>query len=102
MEPERPIEKLLRASANKRRGDAGQPLDLHPATRRLLQGEAARKFGKAEDQTRSPSRWFAGVWPRFAWGLGVFAVLAMAVWLVLPPSGGLKRQDQLAMSESPI
>ena len=43
MEPERQIEKLLRASAKKRRDKMGAPLELHPATRRLLQDEAARR-----------------------------------------------------------
>ena len=43
MEPERHIEKLLRASAKTRRDKMGAPLELHPATRRLLQDEAARR-----------------------------------------------------------
>ena len=47
MEPERKIEKLLRAYAQKRRAEAGDPLKLHPATRRLLQGEAARHAPEA-------------------------------------------------------
>ena len=47
MEPERPIEKLLRDAGKKRRDDAGAPFELHPAARRLLQGEVAQRFGKA-------------------------------------------------------
>ena len=43
MEPERKIEKLLRAFAKKRRADAGNPLKLHPANRRILQDEVVRK-----------------------------------------------------------
>lgn len=46
MEPERKIEKLLRACAKKRRADAGQAFKLHPATRRLLQAEVARNTPK--------------------------------------------------------
>ena len=42
MEPERKIEKLLRAYAKKRRAEAGDSLKLHPANRRILQDEAAR------------------------------------------------------------
>ena len=49
MEPERKIEKLLRAYAKKRRAQAGDPLTLHPATRRLLQGEVARRKPKPGD-----------------------------------------------------
>ena len=42
IEPEREIEKQLRAYAKERREQAGAPIELHPATRKLLQGEAAR------------------------------------------------------------
>ena len=48
MEPERKIEKLLRAYAQKRRAAAGDPLKLHPATRRLLQDEVSRRAPKPE------------------------------------------------------
>lgn len=43
MEPDRKIEKWLRGYAKKRREQSGAPLDLHPATRRMLQGEVARR-----------------------------------------------------------
>jgi hypothetical protein len=43
MNDERPIEKLLRRYAKKRRDESGPPPELHPATRRLLQGEVARR-----------------------------------------------------------
>lgn len=39
MEPERKIETWLRAYAKKRRGQAGDPFKLDPATRRILQNE---------------------------------------------------------------
>ncbi len=44
MDQNRPIEKLLRRYAEKRRDEAGAPLELHPASRRLLQGEVSRQF----------------------------------------------------------
>jgi len=47
-EPERPIETLLHAAAKKRRDEAGAPFELHPADRRVLQGEVARRFAKPE------------------------------------------------------
>ena len=50
-EPERDIEKTLRAYAKKRREEAGAPAEMHPATRRLLQGEVARLRGKAQDKS---------------------------------------------------
>ena len=49
MEPERKIEKLLRAFGKKRREDAKEPFALHQANRRLLQGEV-RKLGRARER----------------------------------------------------
>jgi hypothetical protein len=63
MEPERKIENLLRAYAKKRRAEAGDALKLHPATRRLLQGEAAstlRSSPATEDGRRAPRPGKAG------------------------------------------
>jgi hypothetical protein len=53
MGSERKIEKVLRAYAKKRRSQAGDPLKLHPATRRWLQGEVARRAFKPEDEDAS-------------------------------------------------
>src|SRR5439155_13092343 len=52
----------------------------------------------------SLSSWFAAVWPRFAWGLGLFAVLAAAAWLMVPPFGEgkgrrLAKSDQRSGAE---
>jgi len=57
MEPEREIEKLLRAYAQKRRAAAGDPLKLHPATRRRLQDEVSRRAPKPEAEETSLSLW---------------------------------------------
>src|SRR5436309_1561284 len=84
MEPERPIEKLLSAYAKKRSDEAGAPFDLHPATRRLLQGEVARKFAKEKRQPGSLLGSLAMLWPRFMWGLGMLAVLVVVFAMVLP------------------
>jgi hypothetical protein len=43
MEPERKIEKWLRAFAKKRREQAGESMELRPAARQLLQREIARQ-----------------------------------------------------------
>src|SRR3954462_14497704 len=96
MEPERPIEKLLRDWAKRRREDTKAPIEMHPATRRMLQGEAARKFGQTARPARSLSAWVTAFWPRIAWGLGVFAVLAVAAWLILPPLGGPSGTSRMA------
>lgn len=64
MEPERQIEKWLRAFARKRRAGAGD-FKLHPATRRLLQGEVSRQFAEGAEPEESVSLWqfFRQQWP---------------------------------------
>jgi hypothetical protein len=96
-EPERPIEKLLRAAAKKRRDECGAPLELHPATRRLLQGEVTRKFARPGGERRSFAEMLVQLWPRFAGGAAIFAVLALAVY-VLEPGAGPSSQEALLAS----
>jgi hypothetical protein len=98
-EPERPIEKLLRAAAQKRRDEAGAPLELHPATRRLLQGEVARQLAKPERAARSFPQLLARLWPRFALGVALFAVLVVAARLLVPMPGKDKSEALLAKNE---
>jgi hypothetical protein len=98
-EPERPIEKLLRACARKRRDEAGAPFTLHPATRRLLQGEVTRAFPRDRGAANGVSGLLAGLWPRFAWGFGLFAVLAIAAWVLVPGASKDKEERRLARNE---
>ena len=98
-EPERPIEKLLRAAATKRRDEAGAPFELHPADRRLLQGEVARTFGKAQQGRQPLVALVLGLWPRFAWAVAVLTVLGVAVWLVVPGPAGRRQAFFLAKNE---
>src|SRR6266699_2565613 len=82
MESERHIEKLLRACAKKRRDETGGPFDLHPATRRLLQGQVTRQFAKHQQQRRWMSELFVRLRPRVVWGAALIVVLALAsLWL---------------------
>ncbi|HWH71293.1 MAG TPA: hypothetical protein VNT26_18055, partial [Candidatus Sulfotelmatobacter sp.] len=99
MEPERPIEKLLRAFAKKRRDETGEPLGLNPATRRRLQNEVARQFGPAAQPQGSRWQTLRQLWPRLAWGLGALAVLAVAAALLLPSLGHHPSQTTLARNE---
>ncbi|HEY5915502.1 MAG TPA: hypothetical protein VJA21_33375, partial [Verrucomicrobiae bacterium] len=101
MESERPIEKLLRAYATKRRERADFPSEPHPASRKLLQDEVARRLRQNAPQS-SPGWWSAvAAWPRLVWGTGFGVVLVVAAGLVLLlPRGGkeptlLVRNDQL-------
>lgn len=94
MEPKRKIEKLLRAYAKKRRADAGDPLALHPATRRLLQGEAARQKSKPQDEEEaSVSLWelFRQRWALLA---GFALVIFFGAALFLPALSGAKKKAQ--------
>jgi hypothetical protein len=98
-EPERPIETLLRAAAKKRRDEARAPFELHPVDRRLLQGEVARRFAKPLPEPRPFAALLSQLWPRFAWGVGILAVLGLSVWLLLPPSGSGKTEALLARNQ---
>jgi hypothetical protein len=100
MEPERKIEKLLRAYAKKRRGDAGDPLKLHPATRRLLQGEVARRKPKPDDdEEASVTLWelFRQRWALLA-GFAVVVFLGAALFLPALSASKNKAQSVNAMN----
>jgi hypothetical protein len=99
MEPERKIEKLLRAYARKRRAQAGDPLTLHPATWRLLQGEAARNAPKSGEEDESVSLWelFRRQWVAF---LGFTLIIFFGAMLLLPSLSNVKFKEQQAATMS--
>jgi hypothetical protein len=99
MEPERKIEKLLRAYAKKRRADAGGPLRLHPATRRLLQGEIARRKPKPEDEEASVTLWelFRHRWALLA-GFAVIVFFGAALFLPALSKAKFKAQKLTALN----
>jgi hypothetical protein len=74
------IEKQLRAYADQRRKEAGAPFTMHPATRRMLQDEAARVHGKKESGSAERTSLFAALWFRVAVSVCAVAVLAVAVF----------------------
>jgi hypothetical protein len=98
MEPERKIEKLLRAFAKKRRADAGDSLKLHPATRRLLQDEVARRQAQSSEED-SVSLWqfFRQQWAVL---LSFALVIFFGVALFLPAlsKAKFKAKNVVAMS----
>jgi type II secretory pathway pseudopilin PulG len=96
METERRIEKLLRAFAKKRKADAGAPLELHPATRRLLQDEVARATKKTGRKGNSLWQILFASKPRLAFTLGVLAILGVSVSLLLPALSKSKSKGVLA------
>ena len=96
MDPERPIEKMLRDCAKKRREEAGAPIELHPANRRRLQAEVARLTPKPHPQ----GRWFSfpgGFRPRLAWALCILTIAAVGATLLLPSLNHRARRTQLAL-----
>src|SRR5262245_31682257 len=84
-EPEKKIEELLQSYSRKRREDAGAPLEMHPARRRLLQGEVARQHGSPGGaSSASPRPWWKALLlfgPKYAGAIGMFAILALGVWV---------------------
>ena len=106
MEPERHIEKLLRSLARFRRSQAGDsakgadPFALHPATRRLLQGEVARCAPKAgAGAARVP--WFWRSSPLLAGAL-VMAVLGTLAAALLPALSKAKHKAQAVAAMSQL
>src|SRR6185436_17944259 len=95
MDNERPIEKLLRDYAKKRRADAGKPLEMHPATRRMLQGEVARRFPRAKRGSSLVE--FFGRWrPGLVYGICALAVIAISIPFLLPTFRKASPESQLA------
>jgi hypothetical protein len=103
VEPERNIEKELKAYAEQRRAQAGAPPELHPATRKLLQDEAARSAKSEGTVTRSRRRTLSDLWPRFALAGFAIAVLTVTGWWFLSSSkdrgGALRSRMEVASYE---
>jgi hypothetical protein len=92
-EPQRDIEKDLLAYKLRRHEQAGAPQELHPATRRMLQGEVARSVGRplltSEEAAKNFVRSFAmshqqlGFFTRhrhrLIWGGAMFAGLMLVL-----------------------
>ena len=81
------IEELLKSYAKKRAEDAGSMAELHPATRRLLQGEVAKLRREVEASAgRSWIQSLIVLWPRLAAVSAILVMLVTGVWLLLPES----------------
>lgn len=103
-EPERNIEKRLRAYAQKRRQDAGEPLELHPATRRMLQEEVSRLRAKNRGaswlvRALAALRIPAQAGQRFAVAACALAALGVAAALFLPALSRSKSRGTVAKWE---
>ena len=102
MQPERHIEKLLRAFARTRREQAGASPVLHPATRRMLLGEVARQH--AREHVGTTARWagWGSLWPKFALVTALLVVGGTGVFLVFPPADDAPTTMTLAKQESTV
>ncbi len=80
MKPERPIEKLLREAAAKRRAQADLPDSLHPADRRMLQAEVRKAYPAKAGS--SGKRW--NLWPQLGWSFAVITGILLAASMMLP------------------
>lgn len=92
-ESQRDIEKALLAYKQRRGEQAGAPLELHPATRKLLQGEvartanrplltseeAAKNFVRSFVMSHQQPGFFARHKQRVIWGGAMFACLALVL-----------------------
>jgi hypothetical protein len=99
-ESDKNVENVLRAYAEKRREAAGAPLELHPATRDLLQAEVARTYRRSTPALGAETAGWAGWWSRLAWAGGLFASLALVVVLLIQPSARHPQQLQLARNNT--
>lgn len=100
MEDNSKMDELLKAYAKKRRDEAGAPLELHPATRNLLQAEVKRTHAPAPGERPTKTHWIWRIWPRLVIGGGVALLLLGTVFWFQPrdqqtglASGGPKHME---------
>ena len=98
-ESERPVEQLLRASAKQRREAMGEALEMHPATRRLLQGEVARQFGRKGISGRGLFAMLLQAGPRLVWVSTAAAVVIVLAAMLIPLWTNPASEPMLAKSD---
>ena len=79
------IEKQVQAYAESRRQAAGEPLEMHPATRQMLQSEIAHTLAPKAHAPARVSGWAALL--RLAWATGIAAVVTLAFVLTFKDKG---------------
>jgi hypothetical protein len=113
LEPRKPIEELLEASAKTRRAEFGADPKMPNPMRTRLHDEIARIAREDEPETRS--RWLGSWWPRIAIGAAMAALVigAPVLWwqarqsnrdsfrLVLDRTEAAQEMDRLALPSLP-
>ena len=99
-EPEREIEKTLRACAQQRREASGAPKAIHPATRRLLQGEVARTYSRGRGDAGFSAQKFRFSWPKWVGIVGAILLLGWVGSVFLLGSRKTSSEYQLAKNKA--
>ena len=92
-EPNRAEEELKRYAEERR---AQAPTELHPATRRMLQGEVGRVYGGSKKESVS---WWKRVLlaPRFAWAMSLAVICGISILALRQP--GRTREEAVGSKE---
>ena len=77
-EPDNQMDDLLKTYAKKRRDEAGAPLEMHAATRRLLQAEVAKLRPVNAPTSASWLEALKIFWPRLAFAAAILFVAGLA------------------------
>src|SRR5436305_13435790 len=94
------IEELLKSYAKKRRDEMGAPIELHPAVRKMLQGEVARQRPTPPADRKSIFSVLLQFWPRFAVaGAAVVLLSLVLVNINQHPNPGEARKVAKARKE---
>lgn len=103
MEPERPLEKILRAFAKKRRDQSGAPMELSSGARQRLHQEIARRTAGKREPGFFESL-FNAFRPRLVFVACAVAVLGVGAVLLLPAlqHGKTRSLTTLSMADSKL
>src|SRR5262245_9138893 len=81
-EPNKRMDEMLKAYAEKRRQEAGAAIELHPATRQMLQAEMARTYKQVPRVSLIGK--VLTLWPRVAFATACLIVTLTLVLIVVP------------------
>jgi hypothetical protein len=94
------MDDLLKAYAKKRREAAGAPLDLHPATRNLLQAEVTKLRPASRPGQRSWFRSWLAYWPQLTATASILVVLGVGYRVLLQEQDGSVTAGRFAKSQA--
>lgn len=98
-EPDNKMDDLLKTYAKKRRDEAGAPLEMHAATRRMLQAEAAKLRPVSAPASGSWLDALRIFWPRVAFAAGILFVAGIVAITFLQPANEKQNEMQFAKQD---